>query len=91
MSQSEEQRDARVRYRHPLADSLVVVSARTKHNRRHRAIVAQDGEKILREWWPTTEDSEREAILFLDGYRLGQESEKPRRDPFDGTPLLTHE
>ncbi len=69
---SQDQRDARVRWRHPFNDELVVVSARTKWNRRHRAIVAQDGDQILREWWPPTKEAEAEAVIFLDGYRLAK-------------------
>ena len=69
---SKDQREEIVRYIHPLDENLKVVSARIKHNRNYRAIVAQDGDQILHEWWPPTQQARKEAEIWLDGYRFAK-------------------
>jgi hypothetical protein len=67
-----EQRDDIVRWIHPLDPQLTIISARTKHNRRYRALAALDGNKILKEWFPLQPDNLTSAINFLDGYGVAK-------------------
>lgn len=76
MSMSRAQRREEVIYQ---SDKLNIVKASAKNDRRFRLYVAQHGDQILREWWPCTDEHLREAMAFIDGYRMALQVWAPER------------